>query len=328
MKICVIGSNSFSGSNFVDHCLSEGHEILGVSRSEPSQPAFLPFHLNPNKGLFRFNRVDLNTDLAELGKLLEKFQPTLVVNFAAQSMVGQSWEVPEDWYTTNVVSLSKLANLLTGVNSMKRYVHVTTPEVYGSTPKWIREGAEFNPSTPYAVSRAAGDMHLRIMARFRDFPVVFTRAANVYGPGQQLYRVIPKALLSAKFRRKFQLHGGGSSRRSFIHIRDVSKATLMIAQNGNVGEEYHISTEQLVTIREVVRAAFALYQQDIEIEGSNSPDRLGKDAGYFLDATKLRTELGWSPAISLEDGLLETKAWVDKHANMFADMTWDYVHKP
>lgn len=327
MKICVIGSNSFSGSSFVDHCLTEGHEVLGVSRSELPHSSFLPFSTNPNKELFRFNRVDLNTNLPRLQQLLNEFRPDLVVNFSAQSMVGQSWEVPEDWYSTNVVSLSKLINILSGVDSMKRYIHVTTPEVYGSTLDWIKEGEQFNPSTPYAVSRAAGDMHLRIMSKFKNFPVIFTRAANVYGPGQQLYRVIPKALLSAKLDKPFPLHGGGTSRRSFIHIDDVSRATLLIAEHGKLGDDYHISTEQLVTIREVVEATFALYGQKLEIEDSTAPDRLGKDAGYFLDSMKLRTELGWHPVISLEDGLNETKVWVDQHAHVFSDMSWEYEHK-
>lgn len=327
MKICVIGSNSFSGSNFADHCLTEGHAVLGVSRSELPHPSFLPFTTNRNNELFRFERVDLNSDLTKLKGLCEEYKPDLVVNFSAQSMVGQSWEVPEDWYATNVLSLSKLINMLSGIKTMKRYVHVTTPEVYGSTPDWIKEGAEFNPSTPYAVSRAAGDMHLRIMAKFKDFPVVFTRAANVYGPGQQLYRVIPKALLSAKLGKVFPLHGGGISRRSFIHIKDVSRATLMIADRGKLGEDYHISTEKLVTIRQVVDAAFALYGKELKLEESVAPERLGKDAGYFLDSTKLRTELDWHPVRSLEDGLKETKTWVDQNARVLSHMRWEYAHK-
>lgn len=327
MKICVIGSNSFSGANFVDHCLSEGHEVLGVSRSPLPHQSFLPFIDNPNHHNFQFEQVDLNIDLDKLRRLLDAFEPALVVNFSAQSMVGQSWEVPEDWYTTNIVALSRLINLLGQISAMSRYIHVTTPEVYGSTPNWIREGAVFNPSTPYAVSRAAGDMHLRLMARFKDFPVIFTRSANVYGPGQQPYRVIPKALLSAKLDKPFPLHGGGTSRRSFIHIDDVSRATLLIADQGKVGDEYHISTDKLLTIREVVQDCFSLYGKTLELEKSAANDRLGKDAGYFLDSSKLRHDLGWYPAISLEEGLGETKEWVDQCAGTLSTMSWEYEHK-
>lgn len=327
MKICIIGSNSFSGASFADHCLTEGHKVLGVSRSALPFEAFLPFSDNPMRGNFQFQQIDLNNNLNSLAASLETFEPELVVNFAAQSMVGQSWEVPEDWYTTNVVALSKLINILSGISSMRRYVHVTTPEVYGSTSDWIGEGTEFNPSTPYAVSRAAGDMHLRIMSKFKDFPVVFTRAANVYGPGQQLYRVIPKALLSAKLGKPFPLHGGGTSRRSFIHINDVSRATLLVGIQGRVGEDYHISTNELVTIREIVERSFAHYGQKFEIENFAAPDRLGKDAGYFLDSSKLRSELGWNPVTSLEDGLEETKDWVDRNIELFSNLSWEYAHK-
>ena len=103
---------------------------------------------------------------------------------------------------------------------------MTTPEVYGSTDGgWIKEHNHFAPSTPYAVSRAACDLHLHSFHQAYGFPVVFTRAANVYGPGQQLYRIIPRALLSARTGESMQLHGGGHSVRAFIHIKDVVRAT-------------------------------------------------------------------------------------------------------
>src|SRR3989338_4008923 len=100
----------------------------------------------------------------------------------------------------------------------------------------------YNPSTPYAVSRAAGDMWLKALYKSYQFPVVFTRAANVYGCGQQLYRIIPRAILYARLEKKLHLHGGGYSMRSFIHIYDVADATYRIALSGELGHTYHIST--------------------------------------------------------------------------------------
>jgi dTDP-glucose 4,6-dehydratase len=242
-------------------------------------------------------------------------------------MVGQSWDNPEDWYQTNVVALSSLANALSQIESLIKYVHVTTPEVYGSTTNWISEGAEFNPSTPYAVSRAAGDMHMRIMQKHTDLPVVFTRAANVFGPGQQLYRVIPRAFLSALLGRQFELHGGGNSRRSFIHISDVSRATLTLAEHGVVGHDYHISTRELVTIRDVVERAYALAGVSFQADAAQAEDRLGKDAGYFLDSTKLRDATGWNTLISLDEGLSQTFDWIVRNLDSFSNMSWDYLHK-
>ena len=96
---------------------------------------------------------------------------------------GESWKHPDHWFMTNVVSTVRLHERLRHCDFIRKYVHVTTPEVYGSTEGFIREDAPFRPSTPYAVSRAAGDMSLRTFFEAYEFPVVFTRAANVYGPG-------------------------------------------------------------------------------------------------------------------------------------------------
>ena len=109
-------------------------------------------------------------------------------------MVAQSWENPVHWYKTNIISQVALHDKLRKRNFLK-YVHVTTREVYGSTDKgWIKECFDFSPST-HAVSRASCDLHLMSTFKAYNFPVVFTRAANVYGPGQQLYRIIPRTML-------------------------------------------------------------------------------------------------------------------------------------
>ncbi len=191
--------------------------------------AFLPYKWQKRPGKVRFQRIDLNHDLDALKALLAAERPTHVVNFAAQSMVGESWLNPDHWMMTNVVSTVRLHELLRNYDGLERYVHVTTPEVYGSTEGWVTEDAPFNPSTPYAVSRAAGDMSLRTYFANYQFPVVFTRAANVYGPGQQLYRIVPRTIVAAMGGQKLRLDGGGKSVRVFIHMTDVSDATLKIA---------------------------------------------------------------------------------------------------
>jgi len=327
MKICVLGSNSFSGSHFVDHALQVGHTVMGISRSPEIAEPFRPYKDNHRLNNFRFIQASLRFDDELIYSSLGEFDPDYVVNFAAQSMVGESWTNPKDWYETNVVATATFSNMLEKLGSLKKYVHVTTPEVYGSTPNWIPEGTQFNPSTPYAVSRAAGDMHMRIMQKHTGLPVVFTRAANVFGPGQQLYRVIPKAFLSAILGKPFELHGGGLSRRSFIHISDVSRATLTLAEHGIVGQDYHISTKELVTIRDVVERAYALAGVSFEADAAQAEDRLGKDAGYFLDSTKLRDATGWNTLISLDEGLKQTFDWIVSNLDSFSNMSWDYLHK-
>jgi dTDP-glucose 4,6-dehydratase len=326
-KILVIGSNSFSGASFAAWLLKRGHEVIGVSRSAEPHRAFLPQRWTKEAGNFRFEQIDLNHDLDKLEALARRERTARVVNFAAQSMVGESWKHPDQWMMTNVVSAVRLHDRLRGLDFLERYVHVTTPEVYGSTDGFITETAPFNPSTPYAVSRAAGDMSLRTYFDAHKFPVVFTRAANVYGPGQQLYRIVPRTILFILLGRKLQLHGGGHSRRSFIHMDDVSDATWRIATEAPAGETYHISTNEIVTIRQLVeRICVKLgvrFEDHVEVVG----ERLGKDAAYLLDSTKLRQKLGWSDRITLDQGLDDCVTWAKENLEALRQQPFDYVHK-
>lgn len=325
--VLVLASNSFSGASFIDFLLRREMRVIGVSRSPETHRVFLPYRWSGKDSQFSFHQCDLNRDLDKLMSIVNAEKPAYVVNFAAQSMVGESWKHPDHWFMTNVVSTVRLHERLRHCDFLLKYVHVTTPEVYGSTDGFIREDAPFNPSTPYAVSRAAADMSLRTYFEAYRFPVVFTRAANVYGPGQQLYRIIPRAILFLLFGRKLQLHGGGISRRAFIHIRDVSDATWRIAREAPLGETFHISTSEVLTIRELVericRKLGVRFEDCVEIVG----ERLGKDAAYMLDSTKLRQMLGWRDTVTLDTGLNECIAWVTENLEVLKRQPFDYVHK-
>jgi dTDP-glucose 4,6-dehydratase len=328
-KIAVIGSNSFSGANFVAYCLSSGIEVLGISRSAELADVFLPYKWEglSKTGTFRFEQLDINNDTDKIAYSIQKFQPDYIINFAAQAMVAQSWEHPEHWYQTNVVGNVKLHDKIRNFNFIKKYVHVSTPEVYGNCSGKVTESNPFNPSTPYAASRAACDLHLRTFFNNYKFPVVFTRAANVYGPGQQLYRIIPRTILFIKSGKKLQLHGGGHSVRSFIHIRDVAAATLKIAQAGQEGEAYHISTDRYVSIRELVEMICKMMGTDFLKAVEIVDERPGKDAAYLLDSSKLREELGWADRIKLENGIQETIDWVNNNFAVLNKQPTEYVHK-
>jgi len=324
--VLVVGSNSFSGASFADYALSQGVRVIGTSRSAEPIDAFLPYKWHDHAN-FEFRQLDLNKDLPAIRDLLHEVKPTYVVNFAAQSMVGESWANPGDWFMTNAVSTVKFHDELRKCDFLKRYVHITTPEVYGSCSGFVKEDFPFNPSTPYAVSRAAADMSLKTFRAAYNFPVVSTRAANVYGPGQQLYRIIPRTILFILLGRKLQLHGGGVSTRSFIHIRDVSDATWNIMKNGRDGDTYHISTNEIISIRDLVEKICnkldVSFEKHVEVVG----ERLGKDSAYHLDSTKLRTELGWQDRIALDQGIDECIDWAKTNFEALKATPYDYIHK-
>jgi len=324
----VIGSNSFTGSHFISYLLSKGIRCVGISRSKELEAPFLAYKWSKKSSeIYDFYQYDVNNNIQEIVDLIEDKKFTHIVNFAAQSMVGQSWTYPEDWYQTNIVSLSKLINKIKDFSFIKRYLSVTTPEVYGSTNGWIKENFNFHPSTPYAISRAAQDLHLKALYENFSFPVIFTRAANVYGPGQSLYRIIPRAIIEALTGGKLVLDGGGKSLRSFIHAQDVASATLKISLKGKVGSSYHISGKESIYIKDVVR----LVAKSCEVEMNGfveiGPDRKGKDSAYLLDSVKLREELNWEDKIILTEGLEETLQWSKDNLKFLTNYTREYVHK-
>lgn len=327
-KIAILGSNSFSGSHFAAYALEQGHEVLGISRSPELHKVFLPYAWQKNPGLFQFRQLDLNEDTGPIVEALATLQPDYIVNFAAQGMVAESWLHPEHWYQTNVVANVRLHDQIRKFDFLKKYVHVSTPEVYGTCAGLIPEESPFNPSTPYAASRAACELHLRTFLKNYKFPVTFTRSANVFGPGQQLYRIIPRTILFILLGKKLQLHGGGHSVRSFIHIRDVADGTLRVAHEGVPGEAYHFSTSRNISIRSVVEMICemlgAKFDEVVDVVG----DRPGKDAAYLLDNAKARKALAWEPRVELEEGIRDTIAWVKDNLETLKNQPQDYIHKP
>ncbi len=326
-KMIVIGSNSFSGAHFADHALEQALEVIGISRSPEPHPVFLPYKKRGNVP-FRFFQCDLNDDLTAIMNIVKDFRPDYIVNFASQSMVAESWQNPEHWFMTNVVATIKFHDHLRKCDFLRKYIHVSTPEVYGTCDGVVKENTNYCPSTPYAVSRAAADMSLMTFQKAYNFQVAFTRTANVYGPGQQLYRIIPRTILFFLIGRKLQLHGGGASLRSFIHIRDVVDGTLRVARQASPGEIYHLSTSRNISIRALVEMIAKQMNIDFYKNVDVVGELLGKDAAYLLDSTAARDMLGWQDQISLERGIEETIAWVKDNLDILKQLPFDYIHKP
>ncbi len=325
-EILVLGSNSFSGNAYLAE-LSKTNRVVAVSRSPRLNPAIDRLTGSSYLANIDFERWNLNEEPDKIIDLILEREIKTVINFAAQSMVGQSWEFPEDWYQANVTSFSKLLTRLSKVTQLDKFIQFTTPEVYGSTNGWVTENFNFAPNTPYAISRAAGDWHLKALYDNFGFPVVFTRAANVYGSGQPLYRIIPRVIVSALMGRKIPLQGGGKSVRSFIHIQDVNSALEKIQNFGIPGESYHISTNSLVTIRQLVEVIAVKLGIDFEDLVEITPDRPGKDFAYQLDSTKIRSEMLWEDTISLSQGIDLTIDWAKGNIEELSKMPLDYTHR-
>lgn len=272
----IVGGTSFYGSNFIRYVHEHGDETISIGlRDHTERPQV-------KRGQY-------------------------VVVFAAMNIVEQSWQHPLQYIDVNFARHAPLILLAKDARRrLKKYIHVSTPEVYGNTPTPVDETCAFNPSTPYAVTRAATDMFLMAYHKNRGLPALITRTANIYGPGQQAYRVIPAAFEAKRLDDRLPLHGGGTTRRSFIHVRDACAATYLLAKHGNAGETYHIATQETVTIAELC--------QKIGVMTREAPERRGKDQQYLMRSEKLR-RLGWSDTITLDKGLEEYAEYAHRAAH-------------
>ena len=327
-KVLIIGSNSFAGSDFADYLLSKKFKVYGVSRNKEINKEHLRYKNNINLKNFKFFKINLNLkkDLNKLIKLIKKQKINYIVNFAAQGMVAESWINPQDWYLTNVVSNSILIKELSKLK-IKKYLNFSTPEVYGHTSSLMKESNIFAPTTPYAISRSAQDLNLLAHYKTYNFPVVFTRAANIYGPYQQSFRIIPKIIISILTNKKIPIHGKGDTLRSFVYMPDVSRALCKILlDKKNIGETFHISTKRFISILQLVK----LINKLMNIKHKNIyhvKERDGKDLKYTLNSNKIRKLYSWSEQTDLLNGIFDTIDWVKKNINYFKKDSLQYKHK-
>lgn len=328
----MLGSNSFTAGHFINYLLDNtDSQVIGVSRSNQYDALFLPF-LYENKesqsNRFVFHRLNINTQFDQLCEICNNFQPTAVINFAAQGEVRHSWQWPEQWYQTNALSAVRLMDFLTKQSYLQRYIAISTPEVYGSTILNIKENHHYMPSTPYAVSKLTSDLHGFANFKRYGFPFVVTRAANLYGIHQQLYRIIPRTIIYLKLGKTLELHGQGKSKRAFIHARDVADFTYKTMCLGRSGEVYHCAPqERLVTIAELVRLICDMMGKDFESSVKLVAENFGQDNQYSLDSTKAREQLGFEEQVTIETGIQEMIHWIESNWNRINTFPFDYMHK-
>lgn len=279
----ILGASSFYGSNFAALVEERGDVAIRLSRPQWNLGDDIPSGCD------------------------------YIVNFASRSLVAESWLDPQGWMMTNAVLTTALIQQAAGMK-IKRFVHVSTPEVYGSRADPIPEGDQrFNPSTPYAVSRAVADMMVLAYHRAYGLPAIITRTANIYGPGQSEHRFIPLAFKTLRAGEKLLLDGAGETRRGWIHVRDACEATYIACRNGREGCTYHIAPRVVHSVEEVAfNICFVLSEGARRADGlcywldllGSRGDRFGKDLCYWLDSSNMRS-FAWCDRINLTKGLEE-----------------------
>jgi len=298
-------------------------KVIGVGRHPlPDEPFARGIGRRPG---YEYHAFHVTYELDSLLELLDRERPAIVVNFAAQGEGALSWRKSWRYFETNCVGLSRLTEELGKRDWLERFIHIGTSELYGSVDRPVDESYPIRPTNPYAVSKAAFDMHLECIRDVLKFPMNIIRPSNAYCAGQRLHRVIPKAVLFGLTGRKLPLQGGGTVRKSYLHARDLARAIQLVAERAPLGAIYNCGPAQPITIREVVERVARALGMPFEDLVTLAPARPGEDACYWLDSSRLERDVGWKPTVGWDEGLAEMVAWGRRYVDPLRDAPTDYV---
>ncbi len=329
MKILVTGGAGFIGSALVRHIIEDtDHNVVNVDKLTYAGNLDSLKSVSDSKR-YAFEQVDI-CDHASLTRVFDQHAPDLVMHLAAESHVDRSIDGAADFIQTNIVGTFQLLeaaksywNRLADEQKRSfRFHHVSTDEVFGDLhgkEDLFTEQSSYEPSSPYAASKASSDHLVRAWYRTYGLPVVVTNCSNNYGPYHFPEKLIPLVILNALEGKPLPVYGDGMQIRDWLYVEDHARALLKVAMAGEIGETYNIGGHNEQTNIDVVRGICTLLEefQPDKPKGLNNysdlitfvQDRPGHDVRYAIDASKIEQDLGWRPQETFETGLRKTVAW-------------------
>lgn len=330
----VTGGAGFIGANFVRYALAQTDARLVIVDKLTYAGNLASLAAELKDARVQFLQADI-ADKEAMAAVFRDHQPTGVVNFAAESHVDRSIDDPSPFIETNIsgtfvlleAARKHIARLSAEAQRAFRFLHVSTDEVYGSLGETglFSETTPYAPNSPYSASKASADHLVRAWHETFGLPTVVTNCSNNYGPLQFPEKLIPLMLLNAMDGKKLPIYGDGGNIRDWLYVEDHCAGILLALQHGRPGEKYNIGGDnertnlQIVDriCAEVERVLPAAENPALQAQGKTSyqdlkvfvADRPGHDRRYAIDATKIRTELGWQPAHDFESGLAKTIRW-------------------
>lgn len=321
MKILVTGGAGFIGSAVIRKAVENGHAIVNVDILTYAACLDNVATVSQNP-LYVHEKVDIR-DRKALDRVFATHSPDAVMHLAAESHVDRSIDAPGEFIETNITGTYNMLEAARGFwnNQAKpdsfRFHHISTDEVYGSLGETglFQETTPYAPSSPYSASKAASDHLVRAWSETFGLPVVITNCSNNYGPYHFPEKLIPKVILKAISGQPIPIYGNGMNIRDWLYVEDHADALLTVLNKGALGRTYNIGGENEATNLDIVQTICGIldtkrpkatpYSDQITFV----TDRPGHDMRYAIDPTRIRTELGWSPSVTLEQGLELTVQW-------------------
>ena len=317
MKLLVTGGLGFIGSNFILKLLNETNEFDVINVDAELYGANQK-NLDSIKNHKKYEFVKGNiTNKRLMEELIPKCDA--VVNFAAESFVDRSINNADPFLVSNIRGAFTILDIIT--KQKKRMIQISTDEVFGSLSTGTAdEQTKFNPSSPYAATKAAAELLINSFSVTFNPDVVITRCTNNYGPRQFPEKLIPKTIILAKQGKNIPIYGNGKKLRDWIFVEEHCDAVYEILMNGKSSQTYNISANNEINNLEIVNKI-------LEIMGKSSDliefveDRPGHDQRYSLDSSKIKNEFGWSTKINFEEGLRKTIEWYEQNFSYYESIS-------
>lgn len=321
MKILVTGGAGFIGSAVVRQAIAAGHSVVNVDKL--TYAGCLENLISiADAPEYAFEQVDI-CDRGALDRVFQTHNPDVVMHLAAESHVDRSIDGPGAFIKTNVTGTYTLLEaartywLATSQPDSFRFHHISTDEVYGSlgATGQFTESTPYDPNSPYSASKAASDHLVRAWGETYGLPIVVTNCSNNYGPFHFPEKLIPVVILNALAGKPIPIYGDGSNVRDWLYVEDHADALLTVVQKGALGRTYNIGGENEVSNLDLVHKICAILDEKRPAKDPYASlityvtDRPGHDLRYAIDPTRIRTELGWSPSVTVDQGLDLTVQW-------------------
>jgi dTDP-glucose 4,6-dehydratase len=307
MNIFVTGGAGFIGSNFIRHVSAGGRGQRIINFDKLTYAGNLT-NLSEIDG--HSNYAFVKGDICDAPAVEAAMRGCdAVVHFAAESHVDRSIYEPAPVVETNITGTFVLLQVARRLN-IQRFVHISTDEVYGDMApgQFADENSPLRPNSPYSASKAASDLLVRSYVRTYGFPAIITRSSNNYGPYQFPEKFLPLMITNAMHSKPLPIYGDGKQQRDWLHVEDNCRGVMAVLENGRVGEVYNIGGSDVEENLTIARRLLTLTGRSDSLL-SYVKDRPGHDRRYALRCDKMKDELGWTPRITLEDGLNQTIAW-------------------
>jgi dTDP-glucose 4,6-dehydratase len=325
-RYAVLGGGGSFGIHTSKYLLEQDdtERVISVGRNA-AKPE--PFTLNVGAGdpRYSYHAYHITHELDLLLELLDREQPQVIVNYAAQGEGAVSWKHSWRFFETNSTALARLSEELMKRDYLERFIQIGTSELYGSVEHAAKESDPLQPTSPYAASKAAFDMYLQSVHRVLGFPMNIIRPSNAYCPGQLLHRVVPRAVISGLTGQKLPLHGGGRAEKSYIHARDLARAIHLVADGAPLGTTYNAGPPLPTSIRSLIEHTAEALEMPFEELVEETPDRQGQDSRYWLDSSAIKADVGWEPEIDLPAGLRDMVQWGRTYVGQLDGWPMDYT---